>query len=93
MSQLKICAQCHKKFRLIDMELAIYQKQGYPEPTNCPICRQNRREALRNPREFFKRKCDRCSKEIITTHDPAKKLIVYCMECFSDYYNRIDPLT
>lgn len=75
------------------MELAFYKKQGYPEPDYCPSCRQKRREALRNPREFFKRKCDKCKKEIITTHDPKNGRIVYCLECFQDYYNRVDPLT
>ena len=91
MAKVKTCVKCQKQFRLIDMELAFYKKQGYPEPKNCPTCRQKRREALRNPREFFKRKCDSCKKDIITTHDPKKKIIVYCQVCFTDYYNKIDP--
>jgi CxxC-x17-CxxC domain-containing protein len=57
------------------------------------MCRQKRREALRNPREFFKRPCDNCGKDMITTHDPKKGLTVFCMDCFQDYYNRVDPLT
>lgn len=90
--KIKICSQCGKKFRLIEMELKFYQKQGYPIPDKCPTCRQKRREALRNPREFFKRPCDSCGKEIVTTHDPKLGRIVYCEKCFADYYNRTDPL-
>ena len=92
MAKTKTCQQCNKEFRLIDMELEFYKKQGYPEPEKCPLCRQKRREALRNPRQFFKRKCDQCGKEIITTYDPKKGDIVYCEKCFSEYYNRVDPL-
>jgi CxxC-x17-CxxC domain-containing protein len=89
---IKTCSQCGKKFRLIGMELKFYEKQGYPLPDKCPTCRQKRREALRNPQEFFKRPCDSCGKEIITTHNPDKGRIVYCEQCFSEYYNRVDPL-
>jgi CxxC-x17-CxxC domain-containing protein len=92
MSKVKKCQQCNKQFRLIDMELEFYRKQGYPDPNNCPTCRQKRREALRNPRQFFKKDCDKCGQEMITTHDPKLKRIVYCMECFQDYFNRVDPL-
>lgn len=90
--KIKLCSQCGKKFRLIEMELKFYQKQGYPIPDKCPTCRQKRREDLRNPQQFFKRPCDSCSKEIVTTHDPKLGRTVYCEKCFADYYNRIDPL-
>lgn len=93
MSKIKTCVRCHKEFRMIDMELAFYKKQGYPEPDHCPVCRQKRRETLRNPHEFFRRPCDKCGKEMITTYNPNKNLIVYCVSCFQDYYNRVDPLT
>ena len=92
MSKIKNCKKCQKKFRMIDMELSFYQKQGYPEPKYCPMCRQKRREALRNPRQFFHRKCDKCGSDMITTHRPDNGLIVYCIPCFQDYYNRVDPL-
>lgn len=92
MAKTKSCQKCSKEFRLVDMELEFYKKQGYPEPEKCPSCRQKRREALRNPRQFFKRKCDKCGKRIITTHDPSLGRIVFCEKCFADYYNRADPL-
>jgi len=92
MAKTKSCRQCGKKFRLIDMELAFYKKKGYPEPEKCPTCRQKRREALRNPKQFFKRKCDRCGKKIVTTYDPKKGDVVYCEKCFAEYYEREDPL-
>jgi len=92
MAKTKNCQQCAKQFKLIDMECDFYRKQGYPEPEKCPTCRQKRREALRNPRHFFKRKCDRCGKDIITTYDPKEGDIIYCEKCFAEYYNRVDPL-
>lgn len=90
MSKIKVCKKCSKRFRLIDMELIFYQKQGYPEPEYCPICRQKRREALMNPRYFFKCQCSKCGKDIITTFDPKKKIIVYCLDCYREYYNIVN---
>lgn len=92
MEKVKSCKKCGKKFRLIEMELKFYKRSGYPEPDNCPNCREKRRQALRNPHQFFKRPCDKCGKEIITTHDPKKSRIVYCEKCFAEYYDRVDPL-
>lgn len=92
MAKTKTCKQCNKQFRLIEMELEFYKKHCYPEPEKCPPCRQKRRKALRNPRQFFKRKCDNCGKEIITTHNSHLGRIVYCEKCFAEYYNRVDPL-
>ncbi len=92
MGKVKTCTKCGKRFRLIELELKFYKKQGYPHPEKCPVCRQKRRKALRNPPQFFKRPCDKCGKQIVTTHDPKKGRIVYCERCFSEYYDRVDPL-
>jgi len=93
MAKIKTCKQCGKQFRMIDMEINFYTKQGYPDPENCPPCRQKRRISLCNPEEFFKRNCDRCGKETITTHNPKKKLTVFCDDCFQDYYNHNELVT
>ena len=92
MAKTKTCSQCHKPFRLIKLELEFYKKQAYPEPDKCPACREKRRQALRNPHQFFKRSCDQCGQSIITTHDPKAGRIVYCETCFAQYYVRVDPL-
>ncbi|MBU0619239.1 zinc-ribbon domain containing protein [Patescibacteria group bacterium] len=92
MEKVKTCKKCGKRFRLIPMELKFYKRFGYPEPVNCPNCREKRRKVMRNPHQFFKRPCDQCGKDIITTHDPKKGRIVFCEDCFAKYYDRVDPL-
>lgn len=78
----KTCAQCTKPFLIIDQEQAFYKKKDLPWPENCPECRQKRRLALRNERKLYKRKCDKCQKDMITTYQPDSPYIVYCQECF-----------
>lgn len=90
--RIKTCIKCNKQFRLISMELAFYQKQGYPLPTECPKCRHQRREQTRGWRDFYKRHCDKCGQEIVTVYPPESQFIIYCQSCFNEYYNFVDPL-
>ncbi|MBI5152429.1 zinc-ribbon domain containing protein [Candidatus Peregrinibacteria bacterium] len=78
----KVCKTCTKPFLIIEQEQAFYKKKDLPRPENCPECRQKRRLSLRNERRLYKRKCDKCQKEIISTYSPDSKYIVYCQECF-----------
>lgn len=79
------CALCTKDFHIIPQEQKFYQKKGLPSPTNCPECRQKERLALRNERKLYKRTCDKCKKEIISTYAPDSKYVIYCQECFWQY--------
>lgn len=92
MSNVEICKKCGKKFRIIEMEKEFLDKFGYPYPENCPKCRHKERQKLRGWRDFYKRRCDRCGKEMVTIYPPESGLIVYCEQCFNDFYNRFDPL-
>jgi len=92
MERTKICKKCHKKFRMIKMELEFYDKYGYPLPGECPKCRHKKRQEMRGWRDFFKRPCDQCGKEIVTVYPKELGYIVYCESCFNDFYNRVDPL-
>jgi hypothetical protein len=79
------CKLCAKDFLIIDQEQAFYKKKDLPMPENCPECRQKERLLLRNERKLYKRTCDKCKKEIISTYAPAAKYVVYCQECFWQY--------
>ena len=76
--KVKTCEICNKQFRLIDMELDFYKKQGYPLPTECPKCRHLRREKTRGWRDFYKRPCDRCGHDVVTVYPLESGLTVYC---------------
>jgi len=80
--EIRTCESCSKNFLIIPQEQVFYKKKDLPWPTNCPECRQKRRLSLRNERKLYKRKCDKCQKDIISTYAPDSKYIVYCQECF-----------
>lgn len=80
--EIRTCETCQKQFLIIPQEQEFYKKKDLPWPTNCPECRQKRRLSLRNERKLYKRKCDKCQKDIISTYAPDSKYIVYCQECF-----------
>lgn len=76
------CATCKKPFRIIAQEESFYTKKGLPVPTNCPECRQKKRLLKRNERKLYRRNCDKCKKQIISTYSADSKYTVYCQDCF-----------
>lgn len=86
----KRCGRCKKEFKLIQQELDFYDEMGLPEPLNCPTCRQEIRESLRNERKFYKYPCAKCGEDMVTTHNPDKGLTVYCLKCYKEFRNTVD---
>lgn len=84
-SEKVICKACGKEFLIIQQEQTFYKRKGLPHPENCPECRRKRRLSLRNERKLYKRTCDKCKKEIISTYSAESKYIVYCQECYWEY--------
>ncbi|PIQ77736.1 hypothetical protein COV82_03020 [Candidatus Peregrinibacteria bacterium CG11_big_fil_rev_8_21_14_0_20_46_8] len=78
----KICAACSAAFELIAQELEFYAKRNLPRPQNCPACRQKRRLALRNERTLYRRACDGCKLEMISSYPPDSKYTIFCSSCF-----------
>ncbi|MDD5770497.1 MAG: hypothetical protein PHE25_06005 [Candidatus Gracilibacteria bacterium] len=76
------CEITKKPFRIIKQELEFYRKHNLPIPKRHPDQRHLDRMKLRNPRNLFDRKCDKCGKNIKTTYSPDRKEIVYCEECY-----------
>jgi len=69
-------------YRILPQELEFYRKMNLPLPRLCPDCRHYERIKQRNPLKLYKRKCDKCGKEILTTYSPDRPEIVYCEACY-----------
>jgi hypothetical protein len=77
------CEVSKKPFRIIRQELEFYRKHNLPIPRRHPDVRHADRMKMRNPRKLWERKCDKCSKDMITTYAPERTEIVYCEECYT----------
>jgi len=96
----KNCTKCGQQFEVTGEDLKFYEKispvfngQNYlvPAPTLCSDCRWQRRLSFRNERNFYKRKCDLCQKDLISIYSPDKPYKIYCPECYwSDKWNPMD---
>ncbi|OGZ73389.1 MAG: hypothetical protein A2998_00080, partial [Candidatus Staskawiczbacteria bacterium RIFCSPLOWO2_01_FULL_37_25b] len=80
--EIKICQNCKQEFVIEPDDFNFYEKMKVPAPTFCPECRFQRRIMFRNERVFYKRKCDLCSKDMVTIFSPESKLVVYCPACW-----------
>lgn len=87
------CAKCGKQFLIIEQEQKFLQQKNLPNPANCPQCRQMRRLMLRGGRELFRTTCQKCSKPIVVSYDPAKvKNPIFCKEDYDRWSNEHDPI-
>jgi hypothetical protein len=80
--EILVCESCGKNYKIIPQELKFYRRFGLPLPRRCFDCRRLARMALRNPRKFWKRNCDKCGVEIFSTYSPELEEIVYCRDCY-----------
>ena len=76
------CELTKKPFKIIKQELEFYRKHDLPVPKRHPEQRHLDRRKLRNTRELFNRKCDKCGEEIQSTYDPKTLQRVYCTKCY-----------
>lgn len=79
-----ICKECGKEFSVIKQEAIFYEKKKLPSPLKCLECRGKRREALRNKRKLYQRKCDQCGVELQSSYPTDSPYIVYCEKCYLD---------
>jgi hypothetical protein len=87
----KTCKNCSQIFEITNDDLAFYESvspvfQGkkylIPTPTHCPECRQQRRLAFANERNFYPASCGLCNKKTLTEHPPHSNKVIYCRECW-----------
>ncbi len=76
------CDSCERNYRITDAEFLFYRKMKLPIPRICFYCRHQDRILRRGPYKFWDRKCDNCSKDIITNYSPDRPEIVYCESCY-----------
>ena len=79
------CRDCGKDFLVLAQEQEFLSKKKLPLPLQCPKCRQNQRLAMRNERNLYKRKCDKCEEMMISPYRPESEYTVYCQKCFWEY--------
>jgi len=77
-----ICEKSGRPFKIVKSELNFYRKYKLGVPRLHPDERHKKRLDLRNPRELWQRKCDKCEKGILTTYAPDREEKVYCEECY-----------
>jgi hypothetical protein len=84
-SEKRICQNCKKDFIIEPDDFGFYEKIGVSTPKDCPLCRAQLRLSFRNERVFYKRKCDKCKKDVVSMYSPNKSFTVWCYDCwFSD---------
>jgi len=81
----KICQNCKHDFTIEPDDFAFYENMGVDASKSCPDCRAQLRLSFRNERVFYKRKCDKCAKDVVSMYSPNKPFKVWCYDCwFSD---------
>ena len=76
------CQVTGRNYRIIPQELAFYRRMNLPIPRKHPDQRNLERIAKRNPRRLWKRNCDKCKMEILTSYPPGQPEIIYCDKCY-----------
>lgn len=76
------CRECAQPFVIDEQDQKYYQKIGVPFPKLCPEDRQRRRLAYRNERNLYYRKCDLCTRQIISIYHAESPYTVYCNSCW-----------
>ncbi len=81
-NQVFTCEASGKQYRIIPQELKFYRQMAIPLPSRSPAQRHLDRNALRNPRKLWNRKCAQCQQAIQTTYAPDRPEKVYCESCY-----------
>lgn len=76
-SETKNCQNCENDFVIEPDDFAFYEKIRVPPPTFCPDCRNIRRLVWRNERNWYKRKCAKTGKNILSMFAPDSGITVY----------------
>ncbi|MCL4400003.1 hypothetical protein M1506_01870 [Patescibacteria group bacterium] len=85
----RVCANCHKTFKIEEEDFSFYERIKVPPPTFCPECRLQRRLAFFNIFNLYKRPCDLCHKDFISIFKRDSPYTVYCPKCWwSDAWDR-----
>lgn len=78
------CEVTGRPFVVTSAEFRFYKKHGIPLPRKHPDVRYDERIALRKPRKLWKRKCDKCDKEVTSVFSQQTAETIYCAKCFRE---------
>jgi hypothetical protein len=93
-SEILVCKDCKKNFKITEAELSFYKRMGLPLPHKDFECRHQDRMKKRNPRQLWPRSCmcknenhhnhdgGICKEKFETTYSPDRKEIIYCESCY-----------
>jgi len=81
-AQVKNCQNCKNDFTIEPDDFSFYEKMGIDIPKSCPDCRAQIRLSFRNERVFYKRKCDKCGKDVVSMYSPNKQFKIWCYDCW-----------
>jgi len=94
---LKTCGKCENSFEITDADLQFYLKIGpvcggkkysIDPPKLCPLCRDQRRLAMRNERSLYTRTSSLSGKKLISMYSPDKPFKIFSFEeWFSDKWD------
>ncbi|PIQ76831.1 hypothetical protein CO157_02505 [Candidatus Peregrinibacteria bacterium CG_4_9_14_3_um_filter_49_12] len=76
------CETTGMPFKIIRKELEFYREHTIALPRICPRQRHDNRNALRNPRILWERKCDATGESIHTSYAPSRPEHVYCEKAY-----------
>src|SRR3989344_2064404 len=82
LEKVLICEVTGKPFMITRAELEFYRRKNLPLPAKHPYQRIMERWAMKEPFHLWKYPCSNCGQEMYTSYDPAKKLKVYCEQCY-----------
>lgn len=89
------CRDCGAEFVFSVGEQGFYAERGFNEPTHCPRCRAERRQARmsgarpheravgeRTERQLYPAVCAECGQPTMVPFEPRSGRPVYCRDCF-----------
>lgn len=82
LKKLVICEETGKPFRIIKQELEYYKTHNLPLPRKHPELRFVNRLKRRAGMGIYLRKCDKCTKDMLSVYPWNSELKVYCEECY-----------
>ena len=98
LSEVLVCNECGKNFRITQAELQFYRRLGLPIPHKDFECRHQNRMNKRNPRTLWPRSCmcdmaghrhegGHCENTFETSYSPERSEIVYCETCYQTEFS------
>ena len=78
-----VCKECGNDFVFTASEQAFYAEKGFVnKPKCCKACRVNKKNAVKEARQYYTTVCSQCGGEAKVTFRPSSDRPVYCSECY-----------